>query len=142
MVSVWIQKGCLLRGMAMQISWAQISSPSLGGVCSVYVLEARVALCTEKKDGLCCFKFTILIKLTLSPVEYLCTLSNAIYFMQLGTSSVTQHPDFPRPGGSAGFLVQNFWLILSNFLLIPSFHEADPSLCISDLFMPNLLGPH
>lgn len=82
-ISSIIYGECLdLEGLpAQRHDHAEISSPSLGGVCSVYVLEACVALCTEKKDGLCCFKFTILIKLTLSPVEYLCTLSNAIYFM-------------------------------------------------------------
>lgn len=111
------KSACLEAWPCKSARQTQISSHNLGGVYNIYVLEACIALCASKKDVLCCFKFTILIKLTLSAVEYLCTLSNTIYFIQLGTSSVTQYPDFPRQGGSAGSLVQNFSLILSIFLL-------------------------
>lgn len=37
--------------------------------------------------------------LTIYSVQYMWTLSNSVYFMQLSTSSVTHYTDFPQLGG-------------------------------------------
>lgn len=91
-------------------------SHSPAGVYVVYktVLEAYVGLCTQERDGSCTFEF-IIIKLTISTVQYICTLPDIVCFTKLITSSVTQYPDFPRQGDSDEFLVQSFCLILPIF---------------------------